>query len=66
MELLVIFIIIKKVKFLKNLIENLTLNMPATCGNYRILRTLGAGGNAVVKLVEKNGEEYAMKIFEPE
>ena len=35
------------------------------CGDYRILRTLGKGGNAVVKLVEKGGVEYAMKIFEP-
>ena len=29
------------------------------------MRTLGAGGNAVVKEVEKNGNRYAMKIFEP-
>ena len=39
--------------------------MPATCGGYNILRTLGAGGNAVVKEVEKDGNHYAMKIFEP-
>ena len=39
--------------------------MPATCGGYNILRTLGAGGNAVVKEVEKDGNRYAMKIFEP-
>ena len=39
--------------------------MTATCGDYNITRTLGFGGNAVVKLVEKDGIEYAMKIFEP-
>ena len=39
--------------------------MTATCGDYEILRTLGYGGNAVVKLVQKQGTEYAMKIFEP-
>ena len=39
--------------------------MTATCGDYEITRTLGFGGNAVVKLVEKDGVEYAMKIFEP-
>ena len=39
--------------------------MPATCGDYEVLRTLGYGGNAVVKLVQKGGVEYAMKIFEP-
>ena len=39
--------------------------MPATCGDYEVLRTLGSGGNAVVKLVQKEGIEYAMKIFEP-
>ena len=36
-----------------------------SCGGYRILQTLGKGGNAVVKLVEKDGAQYAMKIFEP-
>ena len=35
-----------------------------SCGGYSIKRTLGKGGNAVVKLVEKDGVEYAMKIFE--
>ena len=36
------------------------------CGGYQILRTLGQGGNAVVKLVEgAGGRRYAMKIFEP-
>ena len=30
-----------------------------------MIRTLGAGGNAVVKEVEKDGVHYAMKIFEP-
>ena len=39
--------------------------MPATCGGYNILRTLGAGGNAVVKEVEKDGNRFAMIIFEP-
>ena len=39
--------------------------MTATCGDYEIKSTLGYGGNAVVKLVEKGGVEYAMKIFEP-
>ena len=29
------------------------------------MRTLGSGGNAVVKEVEKDGNRYAMKIFEP-
>ena len=33
------------------------------CGGYKIKSTLGEGGNAVVKLVEKDGAEYAMKIF---
>ena len=36
---------------------------PNTCGQYKILRTLGEGGNAVVKLVEKDGVQSAMKIF---
>ena len=36
-----------------------------SCGGYKILQTLGKGGNAVVKLVEKDGQKYAMKIFEP-
>ena len=39
--------------------------MTSTCGGYQILRTLGSGGNAVVKEVEKDGNRYAMKIFEP-
>ena len=34
-----------------------------TCGKYDIIRTLGEGGNAVVKLVEKDGVQSAMKIF---
>jgi len=25
------------------------------CGDYNIIRTIGEGGNAVVKLVEKDG-----------
>ena len=36
---------------------------PNTCGQYKIIRTLGEGGNAVVKLVEKDGVQSAMKIF---
>ena len=42
-----------------------------SCGGYTVEKTLGMGGNAVVKLVSKvdgdSGErkEYAMKIFEP-
>ena len=36
-----------------------------SCGGFRIVRTLGKGGHGVVKLVEKNGQEFAMKIFEP-
>jgi len=39
--------------------------MASTCGGYEIKSTLGFGGNAVVKLVEKGGMDYAMKIFEP-
>ena len=39
--------------------------MASTCGDYEIKSTLGFGGNAVVKLVERGGQEYAMKIFEP-
>ena len=33
------------------------------CGGYTILKTLGKGGNSVVKLVEKDQQLYAMKIF---
>ena len=36
-----------------------------TCGGYKIIRTLGEGGTAVVKMVEKDGQKYAMKIFTP-
>ena len=37
-----------------------------SCGGFKILKTLGKGGNAVVKLAEdKDGNRYAMKIFEP-
>ena len=35
----------------------------STCGPYTIIRTLGEGGNAVVKLCEKDGQKYAIKIF---
>ena len=36
-----------------------------SCGGFTIVRTLGKGGHGVVKLVEKNGQQFAMKIFEP-
>ena len=36
-----------------------------SCGGYKILRQIGAGGNAIVKLVEKDNVKYAMKIFKP-
>ena len=42
-----------------------TIDYRPRCNGFRILRTLGKGGNGVVKLVEKDGQEYAMKIFEP-
>ena len=42
-----------------------TIDYRPSCNGFRILRTLGKGGNGVVKLVEKDGKEYAMKIFEP-
>ena len=38
----------------------------ASCAGYTILRTLGWGGNAVVKLVEKDEQLYAMKMFKTE
>ena len=31
-------------------------NMTNNCGGYTIIRTIGVGGNAPVKLVEKNGQ----------
>lgn len=34
----------------------------STCGPYTIISTLGSGGNGVVKLAEKNGDQYALKI----
>ena len=30
---------------------------------YTVTKTLGQGGNAVVKQVEKDGEFFAMKVF---
>ena len=30
---------------------------------YAVIRTLGSGGNAVVKQVEKDGKKFAMKVF---
>ena len=38
---------------------------PNTIGEYKILRTIGRGGCAAVKLVENDkNEQFAMKIFE--
>ena len=45
-------------------VEGVSGDRPS-CGGFRIVRTLGKGGHGVVKLVEKNGQEFAMKIFEP-
>ena len=50
-------------KFIKSGDE--TIDYRPSCNGFKILRTLGKGGNGVVKLVEKDGNEYAMKIFEP-
>ena len=36
------------------------------CDGYKIMTTLGRGGNSVVKLVEKDDRYYAMKIFKPD
>jgi len=36
------------------------------CNGYRIVKTLGEGGSASIKLVEKDGHQYAMKIFQPD
>ena len=44
------------------MVENTTRN---TCGGYTIIKTIGVGGNAPVKLVEKDGQQYAMKIMTP-
>ena len=33
------------------------------CNGYKIIKTLGQGGSASIKLVEKDGNQYAMKIF---
>lgn len=38
-------------------------NKLSTCGPYKVLRTLGEGGNAVIKLAEKDGEQFALKIM---
>ena len=42
------------------------LGKSETCGGYTIIKTLGKGGNSVVKLVEKDEKLYAMKIFKTE
>ena len=39
------------------------INELSTCGPYKVLRTLGEGGNAVIKLDEKDGEQFALKIM---
>ena len=39
--------------------------MPSKIDNYTLLKTLGAGVTAKVKLAEdQNGKQYALKIFE--
>jgi serine/threonine protein kinase len=38
-------------------------NELSTCGPYKVIRTLGEGGNAVIKLAEKDGEQFALKIM---
>ena len=48
----------------ESLVPDTPLEKPY-CDNYKILRTLGRGGNAVVKLVERRGKQYAMKLFQP-
>ena len=42
-----------------------TVGQQPTCGGYTILKTIGDGGTASIKLVEKDGARYAMKIFTP-
>ena len=37
-----------------------------TIGDFKVIKTLGKGGNAIVKLVENaKKEQFALKIFEP-
>jgi len=39
--------------------------MPTTIDNYTLLKTLGAGVSAKVKLaVDQNGNHFALKIFD--
>jgi len=38
-------------------------NGNSTCGQYKLIRTIGQGGNAVVKLAEKDGIQYALKMI---
>jgi len=38
-------------------------NKNSTCGPYKLIRTIGQGGNAVVKLSEKDGVQYAIKMM---
>ena len=40
-----------------------TPNTPETIGEYKVIKNLGKGVSANVKLVEKNGIRYAMKVF---
>jgi hypothetical protein len=41
--------------------------MPSKIDNYTLLKTLGAGVSAKVKLaVDQNGKQYALKIFDLE
>ena len=45
------------------MVESTKFGSESTCGPYKIIKTLGAGMTGKVKLVEKDGEQYAMKIF---
>ena len=41
-------------------------NAMPNCGGYTIIKTIGVGGHAPVKLVEKDNQQYAMKIMTPD
>lgn len=45
------------------MVEHSNENGLSTCGPYKIFKTLGEGGNAVVKLAEREGVKYAIKIL---
>ena len=40
-----------------------TSKYTSMCGDYKIIKTIGVGGSAPVKLVEKDSKQFAMKIF---